>query len=53
MMFTAEPSTQESVPTTAALKLALTVAVAGILFVGVLPSPLLDAAKNAAAVFAQ
>jgi NADH-quinone oxidoreductase subunit N len=53
IMFTGEPSSSEGVPTTNALKLALTVAVAGILFVGVVPSPLLDAARDAAAVFAQ
>jgi hypothetical protein len=29
------------------------VAVAGILFVGVVPSPLMDAARDAAAVFSQ
>lgn len=52
-MFTAEPSSSEGVPTTNALKLALTVSVAGILFVGVMPSPLLDAARDAAAIFAQ
>ncbi|HWO73603.1 MAG TPA: NADH-quinone oxidoreductase subunit N [Dehalococcoidia bacterium] len=53
LMFTAEPTAPESVPTTVALKLALTVAVAGILFVGIVPSPLLDAARDAAAVFSQ
>jgi NADH-quinone oxidoreductase subunit N len=51
LLFTGEPSTNESVPTTNALKLALTVAVAGILFVGVVPTPLMDAARDAAAVF--
>ena len=35
------------------LKLALTAAVVGILFVGLVPSPLMDAAKDAAAVFVQ
>jgi hypothetical protein len=35
------------------LKLALGVAVAGILFFGVIPSPLLDVAQDAAAVFTQ
>jgi hypothetical protein len=34
-----------------ALKLALTVAVAGIFFVGVIPTPLMDVARDAAAVF--
>ena len=38
-------------PTTNALKLALGVAVAGILVIGIVPSPLLDAAKDAADVF--
>jgi NADH-quinone oxidoreductase subunit N len=53
LLFTGEPSTSESVPTRNGLKLALMVAVAGILFVGVVPSPLMDAARDAAAVFAQ
>ncbi|HEU0073457.1 MAG TPA: NADH-quinone oxidoreductase subunit N [Dehalococcoidia bacterium] len=53
IMFTGEPRTTESVPTTNALKLALMVAVAGILVVGLVPSPLLDAARDAAAVFSQ
>ena len=53
MMFTAEPSRPDAVPTSAPLKLALMVSVAGILFVGVVPSPLLDAARDAAAIFVQ
>jgi NADH-quinone oxidoreductase subunit N len=53
LMFTGDPESAESVPTTVALKFALTVSVAGILFVGVVPSPLLNAAKDAAAVFVQ
>jgi NADH-quinone oxidoreductase subunit N len=53
LLFIGEPRSLESVPTSVSLKLALTVAVAGILFVGVLPSPLLDAARDAAAVFRQ
>jgi len=53
IMFTGEPKTTDAVPTTNALKLALMVAVAGILFVGIVPSPLLDAARDAAAVFSQ
>ena len=53
MMFLGEPSSSESVPTSAGLKLALAVAVAGILFVGIVPSPLLNAARDAAAIFAQ
>jgi len=53
LMFTREPATEESVPTSNALKLALMVSTAGILFVGVIPSPLLNAAKDAAAVLVQ
>jgi NADH-quinone oxidoreductase subunit N len=53
LMFTGEPATREGIPASFAVKLALGVAVAGILFVGVMPSPLLDAAKDAAQVFAQ
>jgi NADH-quinone oxidoreductase subunit N len=53
IMFAGEPKSRESVPTSYGLKLALMVSVAGILFVGVVPSPLLDAAKDAAAVFVQ
>jgi NADH-quinone oxidoreductase subunit N len=53
IMFMGEPVTREAIPTSAAVKLALGVAVAGILFVGVMPSPLLNAAKDAAQVFAQ
>jgi NADH-quinone oxidoreductase subunit N len=53
LMFTRDPASEESVPTSNALKLALMVSTAGILFVGVVPSPLLNAAKDAAAVFVQ
>jgi NADH-quinone oxidoreductase subunit N len=53
IMFAGEPKSRESVPTSYGLKLALMVSIAGILFVGVVPSPLLDAAKDAAAVFVQ
>ncbi len=53
MMFTAEPTSTESLTTSIGLKLALTVAVAGIIFVGVVPSPLLHAARDAASVFVQ
>ena len=53
MMFTGEPARPKSLPTSMALKLALIVAVAGIIFVGVVRSPLLDAAADAAAVFVQ
>jgi NADH-quinone oxidoreductase subunit N len=50
-MFLDEASSTESVATSPALKLALAVAVAGILVVGIMPSPLLHAARDAAAVF--
>jgi len=53
IMFTRDPATEDSVPTPNSLKLALMVSTAGILFVGVVPSPLLNAAKDAAAVFVQ
>jgi NADH-quinone oxidoreductase subunit N len=53
VMFLGEPTTTEGVPTSIALKLALTIAVAGIIFVGIVPSPLLNAAKDAASVFSQ
>jgi NADH-quinone oxidoreductase subunit N len=53
LMFTRDPASEESVPTSNALKLALMVSTAGILFVGVIPSPLLNAAKDAAAVLVQ
>ncbi len=53
LMFRGESLRTEPVQTSAGLKLALGVAAAGILFVGILPSPLLDAAKTAAAVFSQ
>jgi NADH-quinone oxidoreductase subunit N len=52
-MFLAEPKTTEGIATSYPLKLALGVAVAGILFFGVIPSPLLDVAQDAAAVFTQ
>jgi NADH-quinone oxidoreductase subunit N len=52
LMFVAEPVASDAIPTSAAVKLALGVAVAGILFVGIVPSPLLGAAKDAANVFA-
>jgi NADH-quinone oxidoreductase subunit N len=53
IMFAGASTSTESVPTSNALKLALTAAVVGILFVGVAPSLLMDAAKDAAAVFVQ
>jgi NADH:ubiquinone oxidoreductase subunit 2 (subunit N) len=43
----------ERVQTSNALKLALTVAVAGILVLGIIPTPLINAARDAAAVFTQ
>jgi NADH-quinone oxidoreductase subunit N len=52
IMFLGEPSMPEGVATSHSVKLALAVAVAGILLVGIVPSPLLDAAKDAASVFA-
>jgi NADH-quinone oxidoreductase subunit N len=52
-MFLGEPATTEAITTSAAVRLVLIVAVAGILFVGVVPTPLLDAAKDAASVFSQ
>jgi NADH-quinone oxidoreductase subunit N len=53
IMFTDEPSDTTYLQAPAALKFALTIAVAGIVFVGVLPSPLLHAARDAASVFGQ
>jgi NADH-quinone oxidoreductase subunit N len=53
LMFMGEPASREGIPTSAAVKLALAIAVGGILFVGVVPSPLLDAARDAANVFSQ
>ena len=51
IMFVAEPPSRDAIPTAAGLKLALGVAVAGVLVVGLVPSPLIDVAKDAAAVF--
>ena len=53
IMFMDDPVSPESVPASASLKLVLAVAVAGIVAVGVVPSPLLHAARDAAAVFGQ
>jgi len=50
-MFMDDASSSQSLTTSPSLKLALAVAVAGILFVGIVPSPLLHAARDAAAVF--
>jgi NADH:ubiquinone oxidoreductase subunit 2 (subunit N) len=52
MMFTGEPSDMQRIPSPAALKLALVVAAAGIVAVGIVPTPLIDAARDAAAAFA-
>lgn len=53
VMFTRDPATEEAVTTSVSVKLALAVSMAGILFVGIVPSPLLNAAKDAAAIFVQ
>jgi NADH-quinone oxidoreductase subunit N len=52
-MFLAEPRSREGVPTSYPLKFALAVATLGILVLGIVPSPLINAAKDAASVFAQ
>jgi NADH-quinone oxidoreductase subunit N len=52
-MFLSQPVALERVQTSNALKLALTVAVAGILVLGIIPTPLINAARDAAAVFTQ
>jgi NADH-quinone oxidoreductase subunit N len=51
LMFTGEPSDGRSIAVPGTLKVALAVAVAGILVIGIAPSPLIDAARDAAAVF--
>jgi NADH-quinone oxidoreductase subunit N len=50
-MFLDEAQSSESLATSPSLKLALAVAVVGIVAVGIVPSPLLHAARDAAAVF--
>ena len=50
-MFMDEASSSDSLTTSPSVKLALAVAVAGIIVVGIAPSPLLHAARDAAAVF--
>jgi NADH-quinone oxidoreductase subunit N len=50
-MYLGEPPSVEAIATSPAVKLALAAAVVGIVFVGVAPAPLLDAAKSAAEVF--
>jgi NADH-quinone oxidoreductase subunit N len=52
-MFLAEPTSIERIQTSNALKLALAVAVAGVIVLGIVPSPLINAAKDAASVFTQ
>jgi len=49
-MFVGEPILMTAIPTSSALKLALAVAVAAVVFIGVVPTPLLNAARDAAAV---
>jgi NADH-quinone oxidoreductase subunit N len=51
VMYLGESTSTESIVTSAPMKLALTVAVAGTLFVGIVPSPLLHAARDVASVF--
>jgi NADH-quinone oxidoreductase subunit N len=51
MMFIGEPSSREALRPSYALVAALGVAVAGVLFFGIVPSPLLDLARDAASVF--
>jgi NADH-quinone oxidoreductase subunit N len=50
-MFTEEPVSEERVPAGPALGLALAIAIGGILFIGILPSFLLEASESAAKVF--
>lgn len=52
IMFLGEPASAERVVTSPAVKLALAVAVVGIVAVGLMPSPLINVAKDAASVFA-
>jgi len=50
-MFAEEPVSEERVPAGPALGLALAIAIGGILFIGILPSFLLEASESAAKVF--
>ena len=50
-MFVGEPATTAGLQTSYTLRFALVTAVAGILFVGLVPTPLLNAARDAARVF--
>jgi len=50
-MYTEEPVSEERVPAGPALGLALAIAIGGILFIGILPSFLLQASESAAKVF--
>ncbi len=51
LLFVGEPASRESLATSASVKLALAAVVIGIVAVGIVPSPLLQAAKDAASVF--
>lgn len=53
LMYLGAPASEERVEAAPELRLALAVAAAGVLFFGVVPGPLLDAAGRAAAVFAR
>ncbi len=50
-MYTAEPASEESIQPGYYLGLAMTVAVVGLLVIGIFPSPLLEASEAAASVF--
>ncbi|HXH20503.1 MAG TPA: NADH-quinone oxidoreductase subunit N [Dehalococcoidia bacterium] len=52
-MFLAEPRSRERIATSYPVRLALAVAAVGILALGIVPSPLLEVAQDAAAVFAE
>jgi NADH-quinone oxidoreductase subunit N len=51
-MYTGEPASEESIQPGYYLGLAMTVAVVGLLVIGVFPNPLLEASEAAASVFA-
>jgi NADH-quinone oxidoreductase subunit N len=53
LMFLAEPESRESVAFSPGVKLALAAAVAGTIVFGIVPSPLLEAARDAASIFNQ
>jgi NADH-quinone oxidoreductase subunit N len=50
-MYAEEPTSEEQVPAGPALGLALAIAIGGVLFIGILPSFLLEASESAAKVF--